>query len=214
MKPNAIKRFAKLALLLTTAAFTHGCAYITAEAPVGDQPVHLATEDLAGAWHGDNVTITFESVDVAAGRYRAQWTEDGIQKSLGLLLRAYTPAEGSAGQPWRFWNVKVADFQASEGTAPDLDAAESDGEDASGERHDHYYWGRFRLEGDRLVAWAPSAERLAPLVTNGTLPGELDGDNVRLGPLAPKHLDLITSNAEGVLVDWEYPLVLYRIIQD
>lgn len=206
-------RVLRFAAALAAAMFLHGCAYITAETPVGEQPVHLAAEDLAGAWHGDNVTVTFEPVNAAEGRYRAQWTEDGRQKLLDLLLRAHQPTPGSGGQPWRLWNVNVADFQASEGTGPDLDLANST-DDAGGERHDHYYWGRFRLEGDRLIAWAPSAARLAPLVETGTLPGELDEDNVRLGTLTTEHLDIISGNDHGVLLDWEYPLVLYRIIQD
>ncbi|KAA9129883.1 hypothetical protein F3N42_13970 [Marinihelvus fidelis] len=212
-RPRAIALLAaapRFAASVAAAMLLHGCAYITAEAPVGEQPVHLATEDLAGAWHGDNVTVTFEPVNVAEGRYRALWTEDGQQKSLELLLRAHRPAPGSGGQPWRMWNVKVADFQASEGTAPDLDQANS----TDGERHDHYYWGRFRLEGDRLIAWGPSASRLAPLVEAGALPGELVEDNVRLGTLTTEHLDIITGNDHGVLLDWEYPLVLYRIIHD
>ena len=192
-------------LLLLMALAGSGCAYVTSSEPVGQQPVRLEAGELSGAWAARNTVVTFEPLDIEQGRYRMQWSENGQRKSLELLLRAGPPGTAGAAPAWQFWNARVADFEATEGSTP--------GNDAGGAHPDHYYWGRYRLDGNELVAWGPSAERLAPLVADGTLPGELDGDDVRLAPLGPDQLEVLSSGSRGVLMDWEYPVMLYRILE-
>lgn len=188
-----------------------GCAYVTSSEPVGQEPFALPDKVLAQTWIHDGGPVRFSAVDGARGIYRITWVEDGEQRQVDALLRQFPTRDPGQGfetdQPtWTIWNVKVADFMAAE--HEELPAEDDPMEDQA--LPGHYFWGRLRVREDELLFWGPSAERLAALVAAGTLPGEMDGDNVRLGKLEAEHLLIITGGSHGVLMDWDDPLVMHR----
>ena len=52
------------------------------------------------------------------------------------------------------------------------------------------------------------------MVREGKLPGKIDANNnIILDELKPEHVNIITSESEGVLFDWQNPGVVMRIIR-
>lgn len=83
---------------------------------------------------------------------------------------------------------------------------------ADPDRPELYLWMRIDKNADQALAWRPAAEKIAALVKEGELPGTVDDDgNVVLRELSPAQLALLTSEARGVLFEWEDPLVLTRV---
>jgi hypothetical protein len=73
-----------------------------------------------------------------------------------------------------------------------------------------YLWGRFVKRDDLIFIWAPRVSRFRDLILAGTLPGQLregEGD-AYLGALTEEDYDVIVSEAEGGLFEWEAPAVL------
>ena len=73
-----------------------------------------------------------------------------------------------------------------------------------------YLWGRIKKEKRAAILWGPDVEKFKVLVQNKNIPGTVDGGNVVLGNLASNHLDLIMSETNGVLFNWDKPLILIR----
>jgi hypothetical protein len=74
-----------------------------------------------------------------------------------------------------------------------------------------YTWAKAKKEKDRIIAWVPDLEKLRALVKEGKLPGKIDNNSdIYLDDLAPEHVQMITSESEGVLFDWENPGVAIR----
>ena len=111
----------------------------------------------------------------------------------------------SSGE-WVLFNVKVRDFDETQGVAPDSWESAED----SVPNPDHYYWGMAKIEDQALLAWGPEAEAVARLVNEGVPPGSVTDGNVELGKLEPPHYQIITTSSHGVLMDWDSPLVLVR----
>ncbi len=65
--------------------------------------------------------------------------------------------------------------------------------------------------GKMIILFSPDYDKFKSLVEKGILPGEAAGGDISLGLLKSEHLDLITSEKEGVLFDWKDPVVLIRL---
>ena len=75
-----------------------------------------------------------------------------------------------------------------------------------------YIWGRVSKNNHQIVLWAPTVSKFRNLIENGILPGTVDADgNVTLDQLTAKHFSKITSESEGILFDWDDPVVLMRL---
>jgi len=75
-----------------------------------------------------------------------------------------------------------------------------------------FVWGRIKHEDNQLIVWPPSVAKFNTMVQDGILPGTVDGDgNVTLGELTTNHLSVIVSGAQGVLLDWDEPIVFLRV---
>jgi hypothetical protein len=57
------------------------------------------------------------------------------------------------------------------------------------------------MQDDTLLLFEPDTVKFRALVEEEILPGSLDGDEVRLGPLTAEHVALILSDEHGFLFD-------------
>ena len=74
-----------------------------------------------------------------------------------------------------------------------------------------YLWGLLGGGDREMIVWLPEVKSLKALVEEGKLPGEVDEDgSVILHQLNAEQLALLTSDSEGVLFDWDEPLVLFK----
>ena len=73
-----------------------------------------------------------------------------------------------------------------------------------------YLWGRIKQDGQQVVVWVPDSEKFQALVEEGKLPGKIEDSDVILGNLTSDHLKLITSETEGVLFEWDEPIIFRR----
>ncbi|MBN2431888.1 MAG: hypothetical protein JXQ27_10445 [Acidobacteria bacterium] len=77
---------------------------------------------------------------------------------------------------------------------------------------ERYLWARIVRDGEQINLWVPAVEKIRVLVEKGRLPGTVeDSGTLILGDLTTDHLRLITSEAEGVLFEWDKPIVLLRL---
>lgn len=73
-----------------------------------------------------------------------------------------------------------------------------------------YQWARIDVNPDRILVWAPRADRIEELVRAGRLPGSEPGSRANLGPLQPAHHALLTSAEAANFFEWDAPTVLVR----
>jgi hypothetical protein len=74
-----------------------------------------------------------------------------------------------------------------------------------------YLWGVVAFDDDVMTVWVPDPHKVGDLVDAGRLPGERDGDDVRLYPLTDADYELMTSEQYGVLLNWKHPLLVRRV---
>lgn len=161
------------------------CSEVISVFPVGENSVSLKPEEWNGKWEAVLSDGEFAMMEVLPG-------QEG-------MLRITGHSHGTDDKPmdailrvsdgWMFINVA--------------------GDDNAG-----YYWARIRNQDGRLIfVWLPSFDKSKKLVENGILPGEVRGSTVSLNLVRPEHLKIITSEAHGVIFDWEEPVVLRRVDQ-
>ena len=180
MKTRVIDGFLG-ALLLSLAA---GCSAVYAPAPVGERPHAAAPDEWEGVWiHGDGA-VAVSVVDETNGTIRLGWIEAGDEmerKTLDVVLR------------------ESGDWVFASARDPEKDGSP-------------WLWGRLKKDGARALLWAPDTGRFRALVEQGALPGsvgEKDGE-VLLGELRPADYEAIRAGANGVLFDWDDPILFRR----
>lgn len=168
------------ALLMTSSA---GCKVAFSTGPMGLEPVSLKPEEWNGWWSvpGNPGHAVARVVDAGNGILEIGSVQSNDQ---GLSLKTMKLYLRKAGE-WEFLSTEA--------------------EDKPGQ----FLWWRIKRSGNVVVLWPPNWDRLAGLVKAGKLPGKQVSENVLvLDPLQPGHYDLFTSGREGVLVDWENPVVV------
>lgn len=164
------------------------CSSVYSINPVGEKPVHLELDEWNGNWLGANGVMTIRVKDAEHGILQVAWIED-------MELLQYQVQLLESGD-WVFFNLREE------------------------EDDDGYFWGRVKKDSNSIILWDPEISKFRTLVEAGTLPGEVkksgkdneyDSD-VILGELTVEHLQIITSEKNGVLFDWDDPLVLIKLL--
>lgn len=179
----------RLLRAVALAALLPSCAVVVSDKPIGAEPLSVEVEDWEGTWRHPDGAIEIIVVDPAKGVLRLAWVEKTENEPHLELVDVLLRKTGD----WSFASYLVP---------------------GEGEPGPDYYFARVRNEDDIILAWAPDPTRFKQLVDDGKLPGTLEGrdkDIVHLQAMKLEHLKLIASEREGVLFDWETPIVLHRI---
>lgn len=203
------RRLAALACLCLA-----GCATVYSPGPMGETPAAIDPADWDGLWTEPGIGMVIKTVDAEQGVLDVLMIDGSTKQSVTVhLLR-------SGG--WLF-----ASFNDHDDGEPDV-AETAEGGDQPAESSSGpvdqapsvrdarpWNWVRVVNRDDKLVFWQPHTDRFRKAVERGVLPGRVatdeDGDPVYLGKLAPEHYRLITESTQGVLMDWDEPVVLSRI---
>jgi hypothetical protein len=169
-----------IAMLLT------GCSAVYTPVPIGDKPVDIeaSQDEWNGTWICDDAAITATVIDGSNGVLRVGW----IEENKGTLKLETALVMLRSASDCIFANLKM----------------ESDTNET------RYIWARIKKTEREVVYWAPDVDKFAELVQNGTLPGCTGKYEIVLGELSTNHLALITSKTNGILFDWEDPMVLIK----
>lgn len=175
----------KIFLLLTFTVLLAGCSAVYTATPIGDTPLNIeeSKDEWSGKW-GNSEAITATVIDGSNGVLRIGWIEE---KHGELKLETALVYLRSAGN-WTFANL----------------LSETDTNET------RYVWGRIKKEDGGVVIWTPDVDKFTKLVQDGTLPGTTGKYEVVLGELSSNHLAVITSETNGVLFDWDEPMVLIK----
>ena len=159
------------------------CNAVVSEQPMGEKPLAVTAKDWEGTWVNGEGAGIIKVVDPEKGLLQAAWIEGNSQdmESYQIFLRELGP-----------WIVASVKIEGRSGLV-------------------RYGWARVNREDGQIVVWDPSVKSFKQLVEAGKLPGVIEQDDVILGDLKPEHYDLLTSGSEGVLFDWDEPVVLLRI---
>jgi hypothetical protein len=164
------------------------CSTVTTPYAVGERDLQINAEEWEGLWLGaDGGVVVLKVIDSATGSLDAFWLDE--ESGTPVLRRSAARLRESHG--WIFGSVP--DEVDDDGTEPP-----------------EFVWARVVNDRETLTLWSPDVEKFKRLVEEGRLPGTASS-SVELGTLEPSHYELITSDAEGVLFDWEEPIVLRRV---
>lgn len=179
----------KNVLLIGVVALACGCTGVYSKMPVGKTPKNLAAEieEWTGTWDFNGSAITLAPVDPEKGALTAAWVEQG---KTGFEFKMAEITIRAAGN-WTFVNMK----------------------ESKPGQETHYIWGRIKKEKRFAVAWLPDTEKFKRLIQEGKLPGTAPTNNspAMLDALSPEQLALIIAGQEGVLFQWDNPLIFKKI---
>jgi hypothetical protein len=176
------------AAVLASALLVWRCSNVTTPYPLGERDLQINADEWEGLWLGaDGGVVVLKVVDSSVGLLDAFW----LDEESGTPVLRRSPARLRESHGWVFGSVP--EEESDDGTEPP-----------------DYVWGRILKDGETLTLWLPDVEKFRHLVQNGRLPG-IASSSVQLGTLEPSHYELITSEAEGVLFDWEEPVLLRRV---
>lgn len=166
-----------------------GCGAVYVKAPIGTEPLVLDASEWEGEWY---------SGEAAVVSVRVMDREGGILQLSGVDYDAANkPQLVSETVLIRKWKDSLF---ASVPTTCDGDVPA-------------FFWVRLEKVADRVVFWLPDRRKIKALVEAGKLPGMIEKDeDVILGDLNEGHYQILTSEKEGVLYDWDDPDVLMRLI--
>ncbi|MEJ5341314.1 MAG: hypothetical protein WHT09_07075 [Thermogutta sp.] len=159
-----------------------GCKVAFSTGPMGLEPVSLKAEEWNGVWTvpGTAGHAVARVVDAEKGILEVGFIQSNDQ---GLSLKTMKLYLRQAGD-WTFLSTEAQD------------------------RPGKFIWWKVKRSQNTLVMWPPRWDKLAALVKAGKLPGKQESDTVLvLDPLDKAQYELFTSEKEGVLVDWENPVV-------
>lgn len=163
-----------------------GCSAVYNSQLIGERPTDIGSEkdEWEGTWTHSDGAMAVTVVDGSNGVLKVGWVEvkDGDMKceSADVYLR------GSGS--WTFANIKPQEES----------------------NQDHYVWARIERKERQAILWAPDVRKFKALVQQGKLPGSVDAGDVILGNLESNHLEMITSETNGVLFDWDEPFILIK----
>ena len=162
-----------------------GCNVVYTKQPVGEKPRSLAAEadQWDGTWLVPDGAVTVRVKDAAKGVLSIGWVEKSGDALKPHVEDVFLRDVGD----WSFASMKDED-------KPGL-----------------YVWGRIKRKDRQIFLWAPNLGKLRELVKAGTLPGTLQGEDVFLGNLGAKELQIISSETQGVLFEWSEPIVFTKL---
>ena len=170
-----------------------GCAPVYTSKPMGEKPKNLIHEvaEWEGTWiNGKGEAVQVKVKDPANGILQAACIEEKENK---LALKEYTIHLRESGK-WCFASFRMDEFTGENGKEKEL-----------------YFWARIATNERQVIFWSPDADKFKELVKKGQLPGKVNENETYLGALEPKHMELITSSSNGVLLDWENPAVFTKM---
>ncbi|MEI8340097.1 MAG: hypothetical protein WCH43_01005 [Verrucomicrobiota bacterium] len=173
---------------LLIAIVLSGCSAVYTTKPVGENPKNLTHEvpEWEGVWcNAEGDTFKVNVADPAKGLLQVAGIEE---KGNTFELKKYTIHLRESGN-WCFASCRNEDVKD----------------------RDLYVWARISRDGRQIIFWAPDTDKFKQLVTKGQLPGKIEKDEVVLGELDPKQMELITSGSNGVLLQWEKPMILTKV---
>jgi len=194
-----MKRFLSLCLLAALSGGFVSCTRVTVTEPFGTKPAELDPQAWDGVWRFD---------DGNRGRIAVSKERPGEFVFSEVLDPGVEPEEQSEDL-----TVVVRDV----GGDLFFTVVAAGEEAATGEG---MVWGRIALNDNTALVWLPDVDAFAPLVKNGTLPGEdkrkkdeksgaLSGA-IELGKLGEEDTTAIGTGTHGVLFAWDEPTVLVR----
>jgi len=163
-----------------------GCNAVYSPRPIGEKPTNIQSkqDEWEGTWTHTDGAMTVKVVDGSNGVLKVGWVQDDHgdlkYESADVYLR------DSGG--WTFASIKPQEET----------------------NQNRYVWARVEKKERMAILWKPDANKFKTLVREGKIPGCADGSDVVLGNLASNHLALITSETNGVLFNWDEPLVLFK----
>lgn len=176
-------------LLIAMLAGACGCTGVYSRRPVGDKPKNLEAElkEWNGSWVLNGSAIRVQVADPANGRLNVGWIEDDKN---GLKYKS-TEISLLTADKWTFANMQ----------------------DANAKKDALFIWGRIQRNKRVALVWLPETAKFKRLIQQGILPGvaPTNNDPAIIEQLSADTLKLITSEQEGVLFDWETPLVFFKI---
>ena len=163
-----------------------GCRAVYVTKPVGEKPVSLKTEEWEGSWkmiNGDGDEYIIHVADAPTGKIEiAHINHDAHGFKLDVVQ-----GQVLQHQSWLFLNIE------------------------NKEKPGQYAWGRIKNEGKLAMIWFPNADKVENLIKQKKLTGKLIKDqDILLQALTPKQLDLVSSDSQGLVLDWENPVILHR----
>jgi hypothetical protein len=176
-----------MALLLSFSL--SGCAAVYVKSLPGEGPLVLTASEWEGEWiGGDEVIVSIKVIDSQRGVLQLAGVDYDPNNQPRLAV------ETVHLRKWGNFLFACAPTQL-DGNIP------------------AYFWARVERIGDRIIFWVPKHQKIKDLVEAGKLPGtiEKDGDVV-LGDLKGHDYEILTSEKEGVLYQWDNPGVLVRLI--
>lgn len=179
-----------------------GCKTTYTRHPVGSQAedIEAQRKNWEGVWKGaaqDEPTVRIKVADGQKGILSVTWSEKKknpqnpkAQQRKQFTAQAYLRSHES----WTFVSMNPTPPDEKEAWGKDL-----------------LIWGRIKMKDNQIAIWTPDEERIRALITEGKLPGSVHGnDDVVLDDLSPANLDRLTTDTDGLLFDWESPLVLFK----
>lgn len=160
----------------------YGCEYVKSPYLIGDKPAVTSPEQWSGKWSIDGSGKEIVQIEVVDKDKGIVRLTTNMTGNKDELEGPYECYLREAGK-WMFANVRDgADFHPL----------------------------RIVKEENKIIFWMPDHDKFKALVEKGVLPGEVQGNAVRLGLLKPEHLDIIISEKEGALYSWDRPMFLIR----
>ena len=162
-----------------------GCKAVLSEKSVGLTPKDLGAEveNWEGIWKSNELFLTVFVKDSSNGVLRVAMIDQSDDETKTECF----DVQIKDADTWTF--------------ATKLDDAASN----------PFIWGRIKTDGRFALIWLPDFEKFKPLIESGTLPGSVNKDNVVLGPLGTNHYDIICSDTNPVLFNWDEPIILQKI---
>ena len=161
------------------------CSPVLVRDPIGEAPYPVQREEWEGEWiHEDGLAI-IRVADEGEGTLLISGVEE---KDDALRLETLKVTFRRSGE-WIFASMR---------------------DESASKKENEYVWGRVRKVDDLILVWLPDADKFKRLIEEGILPGETD-DGVLLTDLKKAHYEIITSGAQGVLFEWDEPMILRRV---
>ncbi len=164
-----------------------GCSVIHSQQPVGLTPKDISNEieEWEGSWQMPDGSILSAFV---------------MNASNGLIRVVGLDRDGDEVKKESF-DIYLRD--ANEWTFVSM--ADQDSEDGL------FAWGRIEREDSAILIWRPIFEKFKVLIANGTLLGTTNEYDCVLEPLSTNNYDIICSDSEDVLFEWDEPMVFWKI---